>query len=343
MTKYFLVKTTLPLLLLITAVVPGLAQTAESNSRPDKAQNTLSKGLIKQIPFILLPEGFQISGRTAKLIQHPTDQRWFLKFQPNSPNAQKLSANQPSEKSITDYDIDNNDPFSRPIEVLPCQWLTKMVSVAGKKTDLSITFRIWAEVTTYHNKNYIFPKDVYTLSLFGSSTDKASPTPFSGLPTSGPALDQTNQTPDPQDKFKLPAKLRKMLMEIPRPQTLLVTNLNNKKDKSKPTTTRSFTIGGSTRTDLAENTMIADRVGRLAYDPDTRYWLFAFEADGQSLAEPPIALLPSQLLEIVEKTLQKTSQPVKFRLSGQVTRYLNKNYLLPRKLLIVLDRGNLDK
>ncbi len=89
--------------------------------------------------------------------------------------------------------------------------------------------------------------------------------------------------------------------------------------------------------------MIVDRIGRIAYDPDDKYWLFVFESDGKSLLEPPIAILPSKLLEIVEQTLQKSSQPVKFRISGQVTRYQNKNYLLLRKVLIDLSKGNLGK
>lgn len=343
MNKHFLIKTVLTFLFIVTTTTLGLAQSTVTNSPSKKPQTKLSKGLIKKEPLTLLPEGFQISGLTAKLIQHPTDQRWFLKFQSESNTKPKLSANQSTPESLTDFETNSNDPFSRPIEVLPCQWLTKMVSVAGKKTDLSITFRIWAEVTTYQKKNYILPKDVYSLSLFGSSTQKAAAPASPGLPTSALSTQESEPTTDPQDKFKLPAKLRKILMEIPRPQPIVVTELSDSKAETKSTTRRSFTVGGSTRTDLAENVMITDRVGRLAYDPDTQYWLFAFEADGQSLAEPPIALLPSQLLEIVEKILQKTSRPAKFRLSGQVTRYLNKNYLLPRKLLIVQDRENLDK
>ena len=336
MTTHKLVNTCSALLLTATSALPCLAQTRVPNPLPKKSQPTLATGVIQEKPKVLLPEGFQISGRNAKLIKHPTDQRWFLKV-PSSP-----SADDPFS-----VDPNSDDPFANPLEVLPCQWLTKMVSVTGQKTDLSITFRVWAEVTTYQDKNYLLPKDVYTLSLFGSPSDPPAETSPVARP-GGVYSSQTDDTlkvdaTDPNDKFKLPAKLRQALLKSPRPQPILIENLNNDNGTSTSSTMKSFTVGGTTRTDLAENHMVANRVGRIAYDPDSRYWLFAFEADTQSLAEPPIALLPAQLLEIVEKTLQKNSQPVKFRISGQVTRYQNKNYLLLRKLLIVLDRGNLGK
>jgi hypothetical protein len=292
---------------------------------------------------ILLPEGFQISGRAAKLILHPTDQRWFLQFEPKHSGLGKLSANQTSSDSLEPIDPNSNDPFALPIEVLPCQWLTKMVSVTNKKTDLSVTFRVWAEVTTYQNKNYILPKDVYTLSLFGSKPDRSElRVPRSAILRPKPGL--KGEPMASEDQFQLPGKLRQVLMDSSRTEPILIGKMEGVSDSSKTSAPRrSFTVGGTTRSDLRENHMVINRVGRIAYDPDKRMWLFAFEADGQSLTEPPIALLPSQLLEIMENTLQETSRPAKFRLSGQVTRYQNKNYLLLRKLLIVLDRGNLDK
>ena len=87
--------------------------------------------------------------------------------------------------------------------------------------------------------------------------------------------------------------------------------------------------------------MVIDRVGRLTYYPDAQQWLFAFEADAASLAEPPVEVLPSQLLEVMEKLQRKSSRALRFRISGQVTKYQNRNYILLRKVLVVYDSGNL--
>ena len=89
--------------------------------------------------------------------------------------------------------------------------------------------------------------------------------------------------------------------------------------------------------------MIVDRIGRLVYDPEEQMWLFNFESDATHLTEAPIALLPCQLLEVMEKATHQSAQRIKYRISGRVTKYQNRNYLLLRKVLLVFERGNIGK
>ena len=88
-----------------------------------------------------------------------------------------------------------------------------------------------------------------------------------------------------------------------------------------------------------DGTMIADRVGRLVRRPEG--WFLVFESDQQVLREPPMQLLPNRDLETMEILSANATRAVKFRVSGEVTEYRGRNYLLLRKVLTVHNLGNL--
>ena len=69
--------------------------------------------------------------------------------------------NKPIAQPI-DVDIKGLGRFNRPIEVLPGKVLTAMTKVTGNKVDLSLTFRVWGELTTYRKRNFILPAMAYT-------------------------------------------------------------------------------------------------------------------------------------------------------------------------------------
>ena len=75
-----------------------------------------------------------------------------------------------------------------------------------------------------------------------------------------------------------------------------------------------------------------DRRGRLVKSGDA--WTFVFEADGKSMADPPINVLPNRWLEKMESDVAASHEALIFQVSGEVTVYHNKNYLLLRKVLI---------
>ena len=79
---------------------------------------------------------------------------------------------------------------------------------------------------------------------------------------------------------------------------------------------------------LREGQPIWNRVGRLVKDDAGHGYMFAFDADGKAMQDPPMALLPCRMLEQMEAASDLGTKPVKFRVSGQVTEYHSKNYLL---------------
>jgi hypothetical protein len=81
-----------------------------------------------------------------------------------------------------------------------------------------------------------------------------------------------------------------------------------------------------------EGHYIADRRGRLVKSGDS--WMFVFESDGKSLADPPINVLPNRWLEKMESDVAASHEALIFQVSGEVTVFHNANYLLLRKVLI---------
>lgn len=88
---------------------------------------------------------------------------------------------------------------------------------------------------------------------------------------------------------------------------------------------------------LREGQRIWSRTGRLVRDDKTGTFLFAFDSDGKGMADPPIALLPSQWLMSMEDASDKGLRPVKFKISGEVTEYRGKNYLYVQAMQVVRD------
>jgi len=99
------------------------------------------------------------------------------------------------------------------------------------------------------------------------------------------------------------------------------------------------TTGTSCR--LPDGFFLVDRVGRVVRDGN--WYVFVFEGYDESHPEPPIKLLPNQLLErMVVESGDATSSTV-FIVSGEVTEFMSENFLLLRKLLRRRNLGNLEK
>lgn len=91
-----------------------------------------------------------------------------------------------------------------------------------------------------------------------------------------------------------------------------------------------------------EGEFIVSRRGRMLRIP-AGLWIFQFEADSQSAPEPPVLLMPCQLLENMEELNRQRGERLVFVLSGQVFTYHGRNWLLPSMMKLDVDRGNLQK
>ncbi len=88
---------------------------------------------------------------------------------------------------------------------------------------------------------------------------------------------------------------------------------------------------------LRDGDWLSNRLGRLAKDTKGRL-LFVYEADAAHLSEPPLILLPCLKLEQMELLVAKRPN-AKLTITGEVTVYHGKGYLLLRKVMLQRDMG----
>jgi hypothetical protein len=89
----------------------------------------------------------------------------------------------------------------------------------------------------------------------------------------------------------------------------------------------------------SRNLLVTDRVVRILPEEKDGWWAMYFEGDN-TLREPPIRILPGKMLQKAEQTVAAfRGRAVKFRVSGLITDYKGKQYVLLRKLIYEPDLG----
>lgn len=88
---------------------------------------------------------------------------------------------------------------------------------------------------------------------------------------------------------------------------------------------------------LREGTYIVDRIGRLTPAGDGQQVEFRFESDGKAMFDPPVILLPNLKLMAMEKATSGSSRELRFRITGAVTEYRGRNYVMLDKFVVVPD------
>jgi hypothetical protein len=86
-----------------------------------------------------------------------------------------------------------------------------------------------------------------------------------------------------------------------------------------------------------EGTFVTDRTGRLTRSPDGTQMQFTFDADGRAMQDPPMIILPNLKLELMELAVSNSNRDLKFHVTGLVTEYHNRNYILLERVVVVPD------
>ena len=87
---------------------------------------------------------------------------------------------------------------------------------------------------------------------------------------------------------------------------------------------------------LPEQTQIFDRACRLSPASDSEQPQLILEADGATLADPPLIVLPNLKLSALEGAAGD-HHDTRFRVSGVVTEYRGRNYILLQKVVVMAD------
>jgi hypothetical protein len=95
--------------------------------------------------------------------------------------------------------------------------------------------------------------------------------------------------------------------------------------------------GATTMPVIREGSFLVDRMGRLTRSADGLNWEFTFESDGRAMQDPPVVLLPNLKLMAMEQAVKSSNRDLKFRITGMVTEYNGRNYVLLEKVVVPPD------
>jgi hypothetical protein len=91
---------------------------------------------------------------------------------------------------------------------------------------------------------------------------------------------------------------------------------------------------------LREGTDVVDRMARIKKTADGTQEELVFESDGHALNDPPMIILPNLVLMSMETAANQASHDLRFRITGTVTEYRGRNYILLEKFVVVQDKGS---
>ena len=148
------------------------------------------------------------------------------------------------------------------------------------------------------------------------------------------ALAQTPNTPATQPKsardtidemLKPSADKRPPLQPIPGDPQVNKASIDPVDPRARPATLKR------------EGSYVVNRTGRVVKGADGQSVEFVFESDGQAMQDPPMVLLPNLALMMMQNNLHLANRDLRFRVTGMVTEYMGRNYLLVQKAVTVND------
>jgi len=190
------------------------------------------------------------------------------------------------------------------VELLPSATLEKMTAdVKGRR---SRGYRIWGRVTEYRGKNFIFP--VYFLPLSKAEAADAEGPQDSNLPersqkqASEQAASVINEA---NDSLEIPEEILSRLS----PKRIVSTEQLKK------------------GLQLKADSILAGRTGLIVEQSDGKV-AFVLDALGRNLPKISLPLLACKALEHAQRKQSAEPEPLRFKVSGIVTRYKEQSYLL---------------
>jgi len=189
------------------------------------------------------------------------------------------------------------------IELLPTATLDKINAVIRAKN--SLPCKLWGTVTTFSNKNFIFATHFLPIA----------PTDKNKMQKPQPGEPNLNE---PNDAVTIPDEVLKKMEErqIIRSEQLLKTPMN-----------------------IKEDSILADRTGFIVKKQAGRY-ILSLDGLGRNINTVSFRLLPCITLQNALKQQFEQRVPIRFRISGIVTTYQDKHYLLLQRAARVYDCGN---
>ena len=199
-------------------------------------------------------------------------------------------------------------PVQKPINLLPCSVLEQVTGLAGEDNEINV--RLWGLFTRYNQNNYLY--SVYFLPVKEDV----------GLKPAAPETqekdsesDTTQESDEPEDSI-IPTEILKQIKSNKAPDL--------KKFQQVAVVTGDVNL-----------------IGRAGYLKQTdKVKFFQPDAFGQNVDLRRYILLPCEMLEVAEKQMQKSPGRQRYNISGLVTSYKGRNYMLLRRAVRTYTNGN---
>jgi len=301
----------------ITSAASLRAQTLPStvNSAPTPAENMLNEMLkpaaAPMTPATrpadvqaMRPGGYTPPAPASGLLREGSDviaRKGYLEKLPDGPYSQIVFVN------------DSSEPKLPPMLVLPDLQLMSMED-AGSVTKQNLIFTVSGMATEYKGKNYI---------LLEPGPDEM-----------GGQIPQLNLPPaTPQGPVSADQMLSDMLSATNRPAGMAPVSAEPSADRSSGS--GALPPKAPVVNVLRERSQVFDRVARLSHSPDGIQEEITLESDGAAMQDPPLILLPN--LKLVALEAAAADRNARFRVTGMVTEYRGRNYILLQKVVVMSD------
>ncbi|MHC4665300.1 MAG: hypothetical protein ACYS9T_04995 [Planctomycetota bacterium] len=265
---------------------------------------------------IPLHDGFVLAGVTGRLTVRDTNEaleggldRWFFEF------ADDVADGKGRVKA------------GASLELLPSATLERMTADAKKGSGADC--RLWARVTRYRGKNYIFPifpTHFLPVSETGGGRPTVSEKPASqesGGAATASDREQKGEPAvnEPNDVLAIPEEIMTKLQagRVARPSRLVM------------------------GAESAQDPILSDRIGLVRsaeYGMAHIEYAFVFDAFGRKPGQVSLRLLPCEALQGAEQRQSAEADPPRFKIAGIVTKYRGDYYLLLHKATRVYSHEN---
>lgn len=240
------------------------------------------------------------------------------------------------------FDRDARGRQMPPMVILPSQHLAAMERIAARfeseenersRTRILITGQVFA----YQGQNYLLPTAPPILETT-APTQPAQPTTQADLPTEA-TVPSTGETPTPTaDNAAVQApKTAEAAADQPKPEPTIdqiISDLDRALGTRRATNPAATTVteqlpseGAGARVRPAG--FMTARRGRIVRAANGEPTFVVDSGTAGEVPEPPMMLLPCTNLTAIESLTERLGESVTFTVSGQVTVYRGRNYLLP--------------
>lgn len=210
--------------------------------------------------------------------------------------------------------------YGRTFGLLPSSALADAVSRIESSKELP-RFEISARVTVYRGMNYLLPTLLTAISDL-SMDDQSEVIPAGEPAASGaePSRSPRNSLDDADDTAdRLEERLRSRLGSLP------------VSSETTPETTPGAGHSTGTSMTMAEGDRIQNRRCSILRDQRSGTWRILFSSEAADQRDPTMEILPCLLLEKLQRRAAQSDLPESILLSGEITRYQGRNYLLPTR------------